>query len=217
MIFGNVLLLLGIIYALILTGMVLKLLIKGVDALTRTLSILLINFLLPVVVFTSITQFNEAVGDLRIFTFSASIFLLSSVVAYLFLRLLKHRGRTVGPFILASVNPNGLYLPFPIVYALHSAEGLSYSTLFLLTANIATVFYVYPLYSYYSSSEQRKRRDVDQKDFAFSTLYDERLGVCLPKFRLYASPRACSTSVLPWTTDNLSSPPFCGIEHQPRR
>lgn len=156
MIFGDLLLRLVIIYALILAGVVLKWFVRGVGSLTRTLSILLINFLFPVAVFASITQFSEAFGDLRISIFSASIFFFSSIVAYIVFKFLREGEKTVGPFILASILPNGFYLPFPIVYALHGVEGLSCSTLFLFIANIVTAFYIYPLYSYYSSGNQNK-------------------------------------------------------------
>ena len=80
---------------------------------------LLINFLVPVVVFTSITQFSEAVSDTKVFIFSASIFLFSFIISILFSKGLKLGEGRAGPFILASVNPNGFYLPFPIVYALY--------------------------------------------------------------------------------------------------
>lgn len=176
MIFSNFLLRLGIIYALILTGVSLKLLIKSVDALTRTLSILLINFLLPVAVFASITQLGEVIYDPIISIFSVSIFPLSSVVAYLFLRTLKQKGRLVGPFILASANPNAFLLPFPIIYALHETEGLPYSTLFLLIANIATVFYIYPLCSYYSSRDRRKSMTLIKRILLFPPFVTSVLG-----------------------------------------
>lgn len=156
MIFEDLFLRLGIIYGLILIGLALKRSVRDVNALTRTLSVLLVNLLFPMVVFISITQFTEAIRDFRISLFSVSIYLLSSVLAYIVLRVLGQRGKAVGPFILASILPNGFYLPFPIAYALHGVEGTSYSTIHLLIASIVTAFYVYPLYSYYSSVSQKR-------------------------------------------------------------
>lgn len=179
MIFEDLLLRLGIIYGLILVGVVLKRSVKDVDALTRMLSALLVNLLFPIVVFISITQFTEAIRDLRISLFSASIYLFSSVLAYVVLRMLGQRGKAVGPFVLASILLNGFYLPFPIVYALYGVEGTSYSTIHLLIANVVTAFYVYPLYSYYSSVNQ-KRSKLVRKVLLFPPFVASILGfLCL--------------------------------------
>ena len=75
----NLFLRLGIIYALILTGVVFKWLIKEVDSLIKNISFLLSNLLMPVAVFTSIIQFSEAFNDFRIPLFSVSIFFLSFI------------------------------------------------------------------------------------------------------------------------------------------
>lgn len=131
---------------------------------------------MPVVIFTSIAQFSEAFSDYRIILFSLLIFFLSSIVAFLFFKTLKKGGRVVGPYILASVNPNGFYLPFPIVYALHSVEGLSYSTVYLLTANIVNAFYIYPLYSHFSGSNQREGTPLTKRILLFPPFIASILG-----------------------------------------
>lgn len=152
----NLFLRLGIIYALILTGVVFKRLIKEVDSLIKNISFLLSNLLMPVAVFTSITQFSEAFNDFRIPLFSVFIFFLSFIVAFFVFKIIKRKGGSVGPFILASVNPNGFFLPFPIVLALYNVEGISYSTVYFFIANFVNAFCIYPLYSYYSNIYQKK-------------------------------------------------------------
>jgi predicted permease len=154
MVFENLFWRLGTIYALILLGSVLKKFVKGIDSLTNVISSTLINFFVPIVVFSSITQLGQNIGDQRLAFFSVLIFILSSVLAYFFSRFLSGP-HVVGPFVLSIINLNSIYLPFPIVHAVYGNEGLLYSTFFFFIANIFTVFYVYPLYSYYSLLEKK--------------------------------------------------------------
>ena len=147
---------LGIMYALILVGIVIRRRVKGIDGFTKVISKLLINVLVPVVIFSSTMQFSITLIDVRIILFSCSIFFFSSVLAYVFLRILRLKGDAVGPFVLNSVNANQLYLPLPIIFALYGSVGLAYSTLFLFIFNVATTFYFIPLYSYYSSERRKK-------------------------------------------------------------
>jgi len=173
---GDLFLRLGIIYALILIGVILKRSTELAKVLTKAISIFLIYFSLPVVIFTSIAQFSEAFSDLRILIFSASIFFISSIVAYILFRILKERGTDSAPFVLTSINPNGFYLPFPIVYALYDMKGLTYSSVYLLTANIINASYIYPLYSYYSNSDKRKSVALTRKILLFPPFLASILG-----------------------------------------
>jgi predicted permease len=118
----------------------------------NSISVFLVYFGVPVVIFASIARFSEVFSDLRILVLSFSIFFFSSIAAFILFKFLNDRIIDARPFILSSINPNGFYLPFPIIYALFGGEGLIYSTIYLLVANVVNAFYIYPLYSYYSSS-----------------------------------------------------------------
>ncbi len=176
---GPLLLRLGIIYALILIGVALRRLIPSVDRLTKMLSLLLVNLLMPVVILSSIIRFSEAFSDYRIALFSASIFFLSFVLAYFLFGTFKGKGIDVGPYILASINPNGFYLPFPIVYALFDVEGLSYSTVYLLIASVANAFWVYPLYSLYSSKNRSEETSLAKRILLFPPFIASIFGFIL--------------------------------------
>ncbi len=148
---------LAIMYAIILSGIVMRRLAsKRIDAPAKMLSRLLISILVPLVIFSSTVQFSITLMDSRLILLSSSVFLFSSILAYVFMRMLRLRGGAVGPFVLNSINANELYLPLPIVYALYSTTGMAYSTLFLLIFNMATALYFIPLYSYYSDVPREK-------------------------------------------------------------
>ena len=128
------------IYLAILIGIVFKKITRRISFITKAISFILINILVPLVVFSAILQFNQTIKDIRFFLASVSIFLFSSVLAILFSRFSKIPSRIQGPLILLCINTNYIYLPFPIINSLNQAEGLAYSSLFIFTANLVTVF-----------------------------------------------------------------------------
>jgi len=148
----------GIMYALIVAGIIFRHLVKRIESFLKLFSKLLITFLVPVVIFSSTVQFSIPLLDFRFMFLSSVFYIFSSAFAYLFVKGSRLKGASVGPFILNSINANELYLPLPIIYALYDASGLTYSTLFLLIFNIATSFYFIPLYAYYSAIQKEKSK-----------------------------------------------------------